>query len=163
MNKYVIELRPDCKVVQEICESDGKVSIGAKSINYLEELNSDYINEHFGDLQDTAYQEGFKDGKADKGCEGCRYEHYKAEICQTCMNNYVNHWESAKQDDKIVVGDEVKWNSDLIVIAKVYTDGGFDWCDGIGEDGRAFHILKENARKTGRHFDIQSILEAMKA
>lgn len=62
MNKYVIELRPDCKVVQEICESDGKVSIGAKSINYLEELNSDYINEYFSDLQDTAYQKGYDAG-----------------------------------------------------------------------------------------------------
>ena len=28
----------------------------------LEELNSDYINEHFGDLQDVAYKRGFEDG-----------------------------------------------------------------------------------------------------
>ena len=63
MSKYVIELRPDCKVVQEICESDGQVSIGAKSSEYLEELNSDYINEHFGELQDDAYQRGLEEGK----------------------------------------------------------------------------------------------------
>ena len=63
MSKYVIDLRPDCKVIQEICESDGQVSIGAKSIEYLEKLNADYINEHFGDLQGTAYQRGLEDGK----------------------------------------------------------------------------------------------------
>ena len=62
MSKYVIDLRPDCKVVQEICESDGQVSIGARSIEYLEELNTDYVNEHFGDLQDTAYQKGYDAG-----------------------------------------------------------------------------------------------------
>ena len=27
----------------------------------IEELNSDYINEHYGDLQDDAYQRGYKD------------------------------------------------------------------------------------------------------
>lgn len=29
----------------------------------LKDLNSDYINEHFGDLQDTAYQRGLEEGK----------------------------------------------------------------------------------------------------
>ena len=61
MKKYVIELRPDCKMVQQICESDGKIILGTRGLNFLEELNADYINEHFGDLQDTAYQKGFDD------------------------------------------------------------------------------------------------------
>lgn len=30
-------------------------------LSRLEELNSDYINEHYGDLQDTAYQRGLDD------------------------------------------------------------------------------------------------------
>ncbi len=34
-----------------------------KSIEDFEELNSDYINEHFGELQDTAYQRGLEEGK----------------------------------------------------------------------------------------------------
>lgn len=29
----------------------------------VEELNSDYINEHYGQLQDDAYQRGLEDGK----------------------------------------------------------------------------------------------------
>ncbi len=63
MSRYVIDLRPDCKVVQQICESNGQVCIGARSIQYLEELNSDYINEHFGELRQDAYDRGYKDGR----------------------------------------------------------------------------------------------------
>lgn len=32
-----------------------------KSVEEFEELNSDYINEHYGDLQDEAYQRGYDD------------------------------------------------------------------------------------------------------
>lgn len=34
-----------------------------EGLSRLEELNSDYINEHFSDLQDTAYQKGYADGR----------------------------------------------------------------------------------------------------
>jgi len=67
-----------------------------------------------------------------------------------------------KQNDKIEVGDEVNWNSDVIVVTRLYKDGEHDWCDGISKDGRAFHVLAENVRKTGRYFDITSILEEMR-
>lgn len=70
--------------------------------------------------------------------------------------------EKQKADDEIKVGDEVKWNSDLIVVTRLYKDGGFDWCDGISKDGRAFHVLEENVSKTSRHFDILKILGEMK-
>ena len=114
---------------------------------------------------ENAYQRGFEDGKAvnDKGCDGCKYagKVVTGPPCITCCNSYRNQWTA--KDDKIEVGDEVKWNSDLIVVTRLYEDGGFDWCDGISNDGRAFHILEKNARKTGRHFDIENTLEAMKA
>ena len=51
MSKYVIELRPDCKVVQQICETNGQVCIGARSIQYLEELTADYIKRHTVELR----------------------------------------------------------------------------------------------------------------
>ena len=46
-------------------------------LDELEELNSDYINEHYSELQDEAYQKGFEDGKnsIDNGCKGCKYEY----------------------------------------------------------------------------------------
>jgi len=166
MNKYVIDLRPDCKVVQQICESDGKIILGTRSINFLEELNSDYINEHFGDLQDTAYQKGFEDGKAvnDKGCEGCKYSGTPQgdSPCYNCSNYYQNNWTA--KSDKIEVGDEVTHKSDTQVWTAV--------CVQIDEDGRHMNLmgptgsvgyyLVDDFKKTGRHFDIASILEAMK-
>lgn len=166
--KYIIEIKPEYedsfKGLMILGAKDSNLFVDTLAVEDLEELNSDYINEHFGELQDTAYQRGFEKGKdvRIKGCEGCMYQDTTIEHnpCNLCCNAFLNRWTA--KDDKIEVGDEVKWNSDLIVIAKVYTDDGFDWCDGIGEDGRAFHILKENARKTGRHFDIQSILEGMR-
>jgi hypothetical protein len=46
-----------------------------EQVDDLEELNSDYINEHYGELQDEAYLKGFKDGKnnVENGCDGCKY------------------------------------------------------------------------------------------
>ena len=62
----------------------------------LDVLNSDYINEHYGDLQDTAYQRGFEYGKAvnDKGCEGCKYagKVVTGPPCISCCNSYKNQW-----------------------------------------------------------------------
>ena len=132
MNKHIIELRPDCKVVQQICEKDGQIYIGSRGVHYLEELTVDYIKKNCKSLLDAFYQKGLEDGKADrkKGCDGCQYEHYKAEICQTCMNNYVNHWESAKQDDKIEVRDEVVWTENenvVIVVTSIYTTDNMEW------------------------------------
>lgn len=101
----------------------------------------------------------------DKGCEGCKYEHYNAEICKTCMNSYVNRWESAK-DDKIVVGDEVEWTGDKYIVTyinyNIDTSEITDY-DLLGEDGSvAEHVKKCSFVKTGRHFDITSILEDMR-
>ena len=185
MTKYVIELRPDCKVVQQICESNGQFCVGARSIQYLEELNSDYINEHYGDLQDDAYQrgledgkqtaigaaelrekleyqKGFKDGKAihEKGCEGCKFE--GTEIyhrpCCACRNVYPNQWTA--KDDKIEVGDEVEVlnSGSKYLIAWI---AGTSIC-GFAYDGVTCHLQPSDVRKTGRHFDIESILEEMR-
>lgn len=167
MNKYVIELRPDCKVVQEICESDGKVSIGAKSIEYFEELTADYINENYGQLQDDAYQKGFEDGKAvnDKGCEGCKYGGTPQgnSPCFNCSNYYKNNWTA--KNDRIDVGDEVNWLGDCFIVTRIFQPrNGKEQCDGIDDDGCVYHdVLIKDLEKTGRHFDIASILEAMKA
>ena len=186
MSKYVIELRPDCKVVQQICESDGQLYIGSKSLNYFEELNADYINEHFGDLQDdaynkgyaqcqddysdalkhakdTAYQKGFEDGKwkSEDGCTGCKYEGKTGEHlpCDYCMNNFKNQWTA--KDDKIEVGDGVNGIhskekgvvTQLIGDTQVYV---------LWHDGSSGIWGVNEVTKTGRHFDIASILEVMR-
>lgn len=193
MSRYVIELRPDCKVVQEICESDGKVSIGAKSIEYFEELNADYINEHYGSLQDDAYQrgledgkqtavgaaelrekleyqKGFKDGKAihEKGCDGCEFESRTNPDapCLYCSNNFKNLWRSKKPiDDKIEVGDEVtdlQSGANFVVTHLWKNNHGEMGVSGFNGDCSAFSATFNKVKKTGRHFNIDKILEDMR-
>ena len=137
MSKYIIELNDDCNMVLQICITEhGSTYIESAYAENLEELNSDYINEHFGGLQDdaynkgyaqcqddygdalkhakdTAYKKGLEDGKAvnNKGCEGCLYNDGTKEHspCDICCNAYLNRWTAKPQeDDDIKVGDEVK-------------------------------------------------------
>lgn len=142
----------------------------------LEELNSDYINEHFGWLQDDAYQRGLDEAweatkkislmspdEIEKVFPGAaKYNRYNLGYSGVEVIAKLKAYEEQKAVGEINVGDEVKWNSDLIVVTRLYKDGGFDWCDGISKDGRAFHVLEENVSKTGRHLDISKILEEMK-
>lgn len=136
-----------------------------KSIEEFEELTADYINEHFGQLQDDAYKKGFEDGKSvnDKGCEGCKYAEMGSDttICAECCNAYHNQWTA--KNDKIEVGDTVNikdtsrsdgdgivtkiWNNLLYIMWNDGSSGTWD---------------KEEVVKTGRHFDIESILEEMR-
>ena len=73
MSKHIIELNEDCKIVQQMCvtEYGNAYTDGCYSCD-LEELNSDYINEHYGELQDEAYRKGFEDGKKSVEDEGLR-------------------------------------------------------------------------------------------
>ena len=137
----------------------------------LEVLNSDYINEHFSDLQDTAYQKGFEDGrwKSEDGCTGCKYEGkvVTGPPCISCCNSYKNQWTA--KSDKIEVGDEVEWDNDFtgdrFIVTRIYQPyGKKEQCDGIDDDGDVYRaVLIESLVKTGRHFDIQSILEEMRS
>ena len=65
--KYVLEIKPECedsfKGVMILGAKDSDLFVDTLAVENLEELNSDYINEHFGDLQEQAYQKGFEDGK----------------------------------------------------------------------------------------------------
>ena len=169
MSKYIIEIKPEYedsfKGLMILGAKDSNLFVDTLAVENLEELNSDYINEHYGSLQDDAYQKGFEDGKAvnDKGCEGCKYANVAGthEPCVRCSNSYGNQWTA--KDDKIEVGDEVTYKSDSITWTAVVTQN----VDGIltlmGETGAIAEGYDEKCYvKTGRHFDIQSILEAMK-
>lgn len=70
-----------------------------------------------------------------------------------------------KADDEIKVGDEVAFHHDdrpdtVVVVTYIGQDGFID-----GMDGRGTQYAHKNPAKwtkTGRHFDIESILEAMR-
>ena len=56
MSKYIIDLRPDCKVVQQICVSDDNVCVGARSVELFDALTDDCVKENFKDLLEGEYQ-----------------------------------------------------------------------------------------------------------
>lgn len=174
MSKYIIDIPKTVGMLEAVGSVhytyfDGiQVQTIVLKGDEIEELNSDYINEHFSDLQDTAYQKGFEDGKAvhDKGCEGCKYGGTPQgnSQCFNCSNYYQNNWTA--KDDKIVVGDEVAFHHDdgrpdtVVVVTYIGQDGFID-----GMDGRGTQYAHKNPTKwtkTGRHFDIASILEEMR-
>ena len=190
--KYIIDT-DDFKFTLKTIVVMGVAGCVSKSVDVLEELTADYINEHFGDLQDTAYQRGYdkgyadktnndevckkiakdiqdeayqrglEDGKAvnDKGCEGCKYANVAGthEPCVRCSNSYGNQWTA--KDDKIEVGDEVIFNNTMkCLVVKPESDESY--ASLIDSNGN--HHSAENCdfKKTGRHFDIASILEEMR-
>ena len=194
MSKYIIEIAEEYEEYFKgvlICGiADGKFAVDVIAREDLEELNSDYINEHYGELQDEAYQRGLEDGKkafdlldaerdseyqrgyedgknsTEKGCEGCKYELCgdTEDPCWYCRKSYKDKYEPVSPSDSIEMGDEVVWKTDdiTLIVTSTYKNGGSDWCDGVAQDGKVYHTLAENNQKTGKHYDIQSILEAMR-
>lgn len=144
---------------------DLKLDIGEIN-NHLSALEGLVRNDIEG-RKNEAYQKGFEDGKAvnDKGCEGCMYNDGTKEHspCDICCNAYLNRWTAKPQeDDDIKVGDEVRDDDgETYIITCLNDDGTFD---ALYPDGTAFSRADMSIiyEKTGRHFDIHSILEAMK-
>jgi hypothetical protein len=183
MSKYIIDIPDGFEWGVVTCRTED--GFYTRDFDFLEELNSDYINEHYGELQDEAYQAGM-----DKAWEIARRIRLNCEdggidgdglrkIFGTA-NNYtiikdntaseaiakIKAYDNATHSDSIEVGD----------IVDRYIDGKFD-SRGIylGGNGEIWDCLfwantlpitlaypKEQFIKTGKHYDIQSILEAMR-
>jgi len=225
MSKYIIELDENAKEVVVISLEDGDMWTETMEVEDLEQLNSDYINEHFGDLQDDAYNKGYAQCQDDYGDalkhakdtaykKGLHDGESKCGYCNEYQRGLNEAWEAArkivcdeeldwntllhlfnrgnfegifggfspseaiaklksykekqKAEDKIKVGDEVEWDNDFtgdrFIVTRIYQPyGKKEQCDGIDDDGDVYRaVLIESLVKTGRHFDIASILEDMK-
>ena len=166
--KYVIEIKPEYedsfKGLMILGAKDSNLFVDTLAVEDLEELNSDYINEHFGDLQDTAYQKGFEDGVTKRtdgdACTGCKYTVMGSDttICSECCNAYHNQWTA--KDDKIEVGDEVIYNEHKFVVFTTETEEHYASLFDV--NGNHASVSQSQCKKTGRHFDIQKILEEMR-
>ena len=174
MSKYIIEIAEEYEEYFKgvlICGiADGKFAVDVIAREDLEELNSDYINEHYGELQDEAYQRGLEDGKwkAEDGCDGCKYyeDTSLTNPCSECSRGHVDRYEPLSDPDRIEVGDEVEWDGDKYVVTylnyDIETSEITDY-DLLAYDGSVVdHVKKCAFTKTGKHYDIQSILEAMR-
>ena len=113
---------------------------------------------------EEAYQRGLNDGKdsVSHECDGCLYNDGTKEhsLCHICSNAYINRWTAKpKADDEIKVGDEVEvLNSGSKYLIAWFA--GTSLC-GFAHDGVTCRLQPSDVRKTGRHFDIKSILEEM--
>ena len=198
MSKYIIEIAEEYEEYFKgvlICGiADGKFAVDVIAREDLEELNSDYINEHYGELQDEAYQCGYDDGyeagcdtafkpvsdaeyqrgfedgkwKAEDGCDGCKYyeDTSLTNPCSECSRGHVDHYKPVSDLDRIEVGDEVEWDGDKYVVTylnyDIETSEITDY-DLLAYDGSVVdHVKKCAFTKTGKHYDIASILEAMR-
>jgi len=156
-----------------------------EGLSRLEELNSDYINEHFGDLQDTAYQRGLDDaweaarkiavmwekmdnddfletfGVTAKIGESTIGALFKKQTANEAMLELEAYEEKQKADDEIKVGDEVYCKGDDTSDSGVVTWVGKKSIYAMWQDGSAGEVQKDEFIKTGRHFDIASILKEM--
>ena len=172
MSKYIVEIKPEYedsfKGLMILGAKDSNLFVDTLAVDDLEELNSDYINEHFGDLQDEAYKRGYEDGKwkAEDGCDGCKYyeDTSLTNPCSECSRGHVDHYKPVIDLDRIEVGDEVEWEGEKFTILRVFTPKGcYEQCDGFDDAGNGYtNILTKDVKKTGKHYDIQSILEAMR-
>ena len=184
MNKYIIELGEDANMVQviSVTQSGNAYIDSTVYVGYLEQLNSDYINEHFGDLQDTAYQRGLDEawkaarrisvielngglaGKELMKIYGTMDIHkiYDDNTASEAIDKLKAYEEKQKAEDEIKVGDEVIYNGTTKCIV-VRPEDDERYASLIDSDGIHYSADHRECKKTGRHFDIKSILEAMKA
>lgn len=199
MSKYIIEIDDDLsfdvQFLQAIgAEPNGVVRIRHIEFEKLEELNSDYINEHYGQLQDEAYKKGLHDGESkcgycneyqrglDDAWEAARKiaqqweedtdtEHRLViddSISVTLNSMSANEaitklkaYEEQNTADEIKVGDVVKIkysDKHTFVVTKVSDESVW----GVDADGSWNYWAINEVIKTGRHFDIESILEDMR-
>ena len=168
--KYVIEIKPEYED-----NFKGLMLLGAKDSDlYVDTLAADnleqYIPVDVEKIYDKAFSDGYKkgieDGKAsyDNGCEGCKWESQKGydEPCKHCCNAYLNQYAPMPKDDSIKVGDEVRHKSHNTTWTAVVIRREEDVIYLMGHSGAVADYQLSGFEKTGRHFDIQPILEAMR-
>lgn len=209
--KYIIEIPDDVQYVLLNGQSDHKCYTAVCPVAELEILNSDYINEHFGELQEEAYQRGHDDGY-EAGCatafkpvsdaeyqrgledawEAAKkifgyeidgaipiadignvfgYEPCKAFCTADILRDFtvqeaitkLKAYDDGKHSDSIEVGDEVETkDGKRFVVTTFGSSFDGDIAVGVCADGLGLGVDLKELRKTGKHYDIASILEAMR-
>jgi hypothetical protein len=179
--KYVIDIPDDAQYILINGASENHCYTRVEQVDDLEELNSDYISEHYGELQDEAYQAGLKDGWetaralvwdtsiSEYETAGVNVESWDGETCEV-LRRYPAHEavellrtiSEHKDSDRIEVGDEVVTRGlipdNTFLVTKVIESSVY----GISNDGSWNFYNKDSVTKTGKHYDIASILEAMR-
>ena len=153
------EIKQALSEVQEMKKMCGNINM--KLTNIVTQRGQDWKKK-----LEAEYQRGLEDGKEvnGKGCKGCKYERQGVTIppCNQCCNIYTNYWTAKQTDDEIKVGDEVKYKKykNRFVVTKMQDE----YIYGISKDGSWNNFRNDGSFvKTGRHFDIASILKEMQS
>ena len=156
------EIRQALSEVREMKQMCGNINM--KLTNIVTQRRQDWKKK-----LEAEYQRGFEDGKAvnDKGCEGCKYEGISRALspCHYCTRNSTDYWTAKQTDDEIKVGDEVNWLGDCFIVTRIFQPHNMkEQCDGIDDDGCVYHdVLMDDLEKTGKRYDIASILKEMQS
>lgn len=178
MSKYIIEIKPEYedsfKGLMILGAKDSNLFVDTLAVDDLEELNSDYINEHFGQLQDEAYQKGLENAweAARKIIEMTSppywevFNEYKEDLfgkitATEAIEKLKAYEEKQKADEDVKRGDILRNKTNgLTYIVTLASDYGYVL---LGNDGNcATTCITNTFEKTGKHFDIDKILDEMK-
>ena len=193
MSKYVIEIekrpfrRADSISVdfsEELYRVEGFNSLvfDKHGLDKLEPLTAEYVNEHFGSLQDDAYNKGLEDAwelarKMLRMCDADLLDIFTecyASVCTAlqAIQKYTVHEALAKlqayeqkhkEDADFCVGDEVQSEfGDNCIVTK----------SSVGVDKKQMYVMfgdgstgereKVYFHRTGKHYDIAALLKKMK-
>ena len=175
-DKFVIEIKEIDELNNHLILEN--TAVGTDMLDKLERLDSDYVNEHYGELQDEAYNKGLEDAwelakklwhndaEKNDGIYGIGYfidiaNEYTPQEALAKLEAY-----EKKEQAKIKVGDVVtdKEHEVEILVTIIYTTH----FDGIkvnadnecGKFGATYSgMCIRDFEKTGKHIDIQSVLQ----
>ena len=177
MNRYVIEIKPEYedsfKGLMILGAKDSNLFVDTLAVDDLEQFNSDYINEHYGELQDMAYQRGIDDA-----WEAARKivtwpdrslvnsDTFDLDPGENIFTKYsassaiekLKAYEEQKEDEEIKVGDVVAINHTdrKGIVTRVDGDGA----NVLQEDGQTGYYLFELLKKTDKHdSSIEAVLK----
>lgn len=169
--KYIIDIPEDAKYGILTCKVDRGYYTKDIDLEKTEQLNSDYINENYGELQDEAYKRGKKDGEKEE------HERMIALFSKPFDNPNAFSWKelwdlaritkNLEKQKEINVGDEVRSLDDEGTVMDdlkpwIVTCEYVGYYQGVDRTGEIHSNPKELVIKTGRHFDIETVLEAMR-
>ena len=159
---------------------------------YADKTNNDEVCKQISkDIQDEAYQRGLDDaweaarkiadmwtrmdndellaifGITERIGHSTINSLFGKQTANEAMLNLEAYEEKQKADDEIKVGDEVVTLDERMMVMDnlppwIVTSMSINYYRGIDMNGKIRSRAKEQVRKTGRHFDIQSILEEMR-
>ena len=190
--KYIIDIKPEYedsfKGLMILGAKDSNLFVDTLAVENLEELNSDYINEHFGSLQDDAYKRGLEEGNDIGYKDGVKDGQNEAwEAARKLFSSMANsdiekvfptEWNNggfhalmnlqpqeaierlkSYEDDKIKRGDIVNIKGSCNDgLLGVVTKVWEDNCYIVWGDGSGGAWCKDSVVKTSKHIDVDKFL-----